>query len=31
MVEILKEYVLEEGKDKNTSLNYFIAKLESDY
>ncbi len=31
MVEILKEYVLEEGKEKNASLNYFIGKLESNY
>jgi len=31
MVEILKEYVLDEGKEKNASLNYFIGKLETDY
>jgi hypothetical protein len=31
MVEILKEYVLEEGQERNNSLNYFIGKLETDY
>lgn len=31
MVEILKEYVLQEGQEKNASLNYFIGKLESNY
>lgn len=30
MVEILKEYVLELGQEKNASLNYFIGKLETD-
>jgi hypothetical protein len=31
MVEILKEYVLKEGQERNNSLNYFIGKLETDY